>query len=261
MSNTGNLGERIADILDALGGQTGFAARRIGARPRDMADQRVGVRADAIFPAGDLARAPIAVEVMRRADLGQFGLDDSIVAAGAPQRDRETAQTVGDLCARMLAWNDDGAANALLDLVGMGEVNETLSRLKLERTRLRRPYDDEIAHSLSRDNVTCADDMVELLGLIAGRALPGSQRLLVMLSKEQPPLATSREDAPVGSRFLRCGGVGVDGSSQAGVLTGPGGSCVYCSLATQQTASLDVDHAIAEILRLLWDEWRLGPAV
>ncbi len=255
MRDERSLDERIADILDGLGGQIAFAARRLGARRGDpMPDQRISLHANEDFPAADLARLPIAVEVMRRVDLGQYRL--------AEQVEDETASTLGDLCVRMLAENDDAATEALLDLVGLGEINETLSRMKLERTKVALPlWEPPPANAVLRGSVTCADDMMTLMGLIAGRALPGSQRLLTMLETRQRADAPSTSDLPPDARLAHCGSARHGLVHDAGVLTGPGGACVYCMLSAEQHDVTAAGAAIGETLRTLWAGWRLGPDV
>src|SRR5678815_1188192 len=79
----------ITAILAPLGGRTACAARlfRAGARssarradddgetaPGPEADLQVALNLGEVFPAAGLAKLPIAVEFLRRLDLGQFDL-------------------------------------------------------------------------------------------------------------------------------------------------------------------------------------------
>ena len=77
----------------------------------------------------------------------------------------------------MLIVSDNTAANFLLGLLGMGEINETMSRLKLTKTHLARRFMDMEARAAHRDNVTTAGEMLTLLSLIRGGALPGGRRI------------------------------------------------------------------------------------
>jgi len=260
--------QRVAAILDGLGGRTAIAARRAPMRRDAEAEETARLRADEVFPAGRLASLPIAVEVLRRADLGQFSLGERVDhARSMPQSDEDGAlddsatdaePTIGDLCARMIGVNDVTAANVLLEYVGMGEINETLSRLKLGRTKLARQLTDGVAHVARRENVTSADDMLTLLTLIHGRALPGSQRLLGMLSAQLAPEDLAEAWLPTEARLARCGAAQGDLVHDAGLLTGPGGACVYCILTAEQPDVAAAHAAIGQTLRLLWTDWRLG---
>lgn len=256
---------QVAVLLDGLGGRTAIAARRLPARGAAAAEDDVQLRAHDVFPAASLVGLPITVEVLRRADLGQFDLSerpsapDSLGGDGArSDEDRDAAPTIGELCARMLSANDAVAADALLDYVGMGEINETLSRLKLGRTKLARPATNAAGESTSRANETSADDLLILLALIHGRALPGSQWLLAMLSARPGLAANEATWLPAQARLAHCGGAQGDLVHDAGLLTGPGGACAYCILSAQQPNVVAAFAAIGDTLGLLWTTWRLG---
>ena len=131
---------------------------------------------------------------MRRIDLGQFARDERFDTSDEPraggggvldQLDPATALTLDDLCTLMLIVSDNTAANFLLDLLGMGEINETMSRLKLTHTRLARRFMDMEARAAHRDNVTTAGEMLTLLTLIRGGAFPGGRRIAAMLANQQ----------------------------------------------------------------------------
>ncbi len=260
------LDRRIAAILEGLGGRTAIAARRLGARHAEAPGATLRLRAEAMLPAASLAKRPIAVEVLRRADMGQFSLAERLDTAREPRvggggvldyLDPGARLTLGDLCTLMIIVSDNTAANFLLDLVGMGEVNETLSRLNLTHTRLARHFMDWTARAAHHDNETSADDMLTLLGLIQGHALPGSKRLLEMLSAQQ--LAADLVGwLPAEARLAHKDAALTDVSHDAGILTGPGGACVYCILTAEQTDIPAARVAIGQTLRLLGDHWRLG---
>src|SRR5215469_4491532 len=215
LDHADTLSAHIASILDPLGGHSAVAASRVafpsvrrlptvpasadgtptvpgnghGPRPH-LAAETVLIRADAVMPAASLAKLPIAVELLRRVDLGQFDLAERFDTTAEPRvggggvldyLDPTNHLTLGDLCYLMLGVSDNTAANFLLDLVGMGEVNETASRLNLAHTKLARRFMDFAARAAHHDNMTCAADMHTLLGLIRSGALPGANRLRDML--------------------------------------------------------------------------------
>src|SRR5262249_37580257 len=196
------LAAEIETRLAPLGERTALAARRIGSRPlflgaarRDdehqceepaPAEDTLLLRADDVFPGASLLKICIAVEVLRRADLGHFSLDERLDTSSEPRvggggildhLDASTRLTLRELCLLMLALSDNTAANFLLDLVGMGEVNETLVQLALRHTRLARRFMDFAARAAGRDNLTTASDMVALLALLHTNALPGAKEL------------------------------------------------------------------------------------
>ena len=269
---------QIAALLESLGGRTSFAARRL-ATPRRAPQPSVNntpgsaespasisslaIRAGDELPAASLAKLPIAVEMLRRADLGQLDLDERCDTSGEPRAggggaldylDPSDRLTIADLCFLMLALSDNTAANYLLRLVGMGEVNHTLERLSLSHTRLARRFMDVAARTAHRENVTSAADMMSLLALLRGGALPGATRLREMLSTQQ------RADdlaawLPAEAHFAHKTGSLDDAFHDTGILTGPGGACVFCVMTAEQDDVAAARVTVGHILRALWQRW------
>jgi beta-lactamase class A len=263
--------ERIEAALAPLGGRTAVAAQRFGpARRRDAEGERatrgetVRRRADDNFPAASLAKLPIAVELLRRADLGQLDLAERLDTSAAPRAggggvldylDPSTQLTLDDLCTLMLIVSDNTAANVLLDLVGMGEVNESLRRLNLAHTTLARHFMDFAAREAHRDNLTTANDMLALLTLVRGGALPGARRLHAMLAAQQSLVDLKEAWLPAQAQLAHKDGLLDDTLHDAGILTGPGGASAYCVLTTEQRDVPAARTAVCRVVRLLWDAW------
>ncbi|MFI5273777.1 MAG: serine hydrolase [Ktedonobacterales bacterium] len=284
------LGGSIAAMLGALGGRYALEARRLApatrtARPLPMAGagssddddddhdaqarvapaqgDALAVAAEAEFPAASLAKLPIAVELMRRVSLGQLNLDERLDASAQPRAggggvldslDLATRLSVSELCTLALAASDNTAANLLLDLVGMGEVNHTMERLGLPHTRLARRFMDLEARLARRDNVTSAGDMVALLALLYGNALPGARRLRAMLAA-QLRADDLRAWLPETARLEHKTGELEDIFHDAGLLTGPSSTVAFCVLTAGQGDLPAARFAVGRMLRALWDAW------
>jgi beta-lactamase class A len=272
-----SVAEDIAAILAPLGGRTACAARlfRPGAMPSarhaDDGDEtepdaglQVALNASEALPAAGLAKLPIAVEFLRRADLGHFDLAERWDTSEEPRAggsgvldllDPATQLTLGELCTLMLIANDNTAANVLLDLVGMGEVNESASRMKLKHTKLARRFMDFEARAARRDNVTSADDMLALLTLIQRNMLPGAHWLRETLSHQQRFVELSEGWLLPVASLAHIDGLLLDETSDAGLLSGPRGTCAYCVLTAEQVDIPAARYAIGRVVRLLWDAW------
>lgn len=276
-----SLAARVAALLDPLGGRTSFAAQRLPSASRgplpvrtsasspavhtERRDEAASVvlRPDDVFPAASLAKIPIALELLRRADMGQFDLTERLDTSSEPRvggggvldyLDPATLLTLDDFCFLMIGVSDNTAANFLLDLVGMGEVNETMNRLNLTHTRLARRFMDFAARAAHRENLTSAADMASLLSLLRGSALPGAARLRDLLAAQQLD-EDLKARLPEAARLAHKTGA-LDGIfHDAGILTGPASACVYCVLTADQPDVPAARFAIAQILRALWDEW------
>lgn len=266
------LAGQVAALLAAPGGRSAIAARWFapaavagagGHPPQPPAEREVTLRAAEVFPAASIAKLPIAVELLRRVDLGAFELAERFDVAAAPRAggggvldylDSGWQPTLADLCALMLAVSDNTAANFVLDLVGMGEVNETMTRLGLKHTRLARRFMDMAARAAGRDNVVAAGDVLTLLTLVQGGALPHAVRLRQMLMNDALFEAVTFA-LPDAARIAHKSGTLADTIHDAGFLSGPGGTCVYCVLTTEQPDLLAATTAVGRVLRALWDAW------
>ncbi|HKV84451.1 MAG TPA: serine hydrolase [Ktedonobacterales bacterium] len=236
---------RCAARLTSLPGRTAFAARWMGS-----AGPSVMIRAEDALPAAGLLALPLAVETLRRADLGQFRLDERLPRPVDDAMDADGERSIGDLLALSLS-GDDAAANALLDLVGRGEVNETAMRMGLRQTRLEGRFGDD-TRAAYRENVSSASDMVTLLALARGNALPGASRLRAALSNARPVEAIAL-GLPADAEVARTTHVTRNSFSEAGILTGQGRACVYCFLGVEQADPQAAQAIFAIIPSDLWN--------
>ncbi len=263
----GELAGRLTVLLDALGDRTAlgvipFAPAGPAPAPTGTPPGEIRLRADDALPAASLAKLPIAVELMRRADLGQFDLAERLETSAEPRvggsgvldnLDPGTQLTLADLCLLMLAVSDNTAANFLLDLVGMGEVNETMARLGFTQTRLARRFMDWEARAARRENLTSAGDCARLLALVRGGALPGADRIRAMLAAQQVA-DDIRAWLPAGAALAHKTGELPDVFADAGILSGRGGACVFCVLAAEQSHLPTARWTVGRIVRMLWNE-------
>lgn len=257
------LADRIEQLLKPLGGHSAVAARTFAQATMSTTPPVVMIRAEHAFPAASLAKLPIAVELARRVDLGaldwteRFEIVPGAHAGGGSildALDRTWQPTLADLCALMLGVSDNTAANRLLDLIGMGEVNETMTRLGLSGTRLQRRFMDLAARGAGHDNVTTARDMLALLSLLRSNALPHAARLRAMLTHD-PRTEASTFDLPPTAELAHKSGILDDTIHAAGFLNGPSGSCAYCILTDEQHDLPYATLVCARVLRLLWEAW------
>ncbi len=256
--NSGALTQTLDDMLQPLGGRTALAAQCFTGKK-----VAIRLRADEAFPAASLAKLPIAIELMRRIDLGQFARDERFDTSDEPRAggggvldllNPATSLTLDDLCTLMLIVSDNTAANFLMGLLGMGEINETMSRLKLSKTHLARRFMDMAARAAHRDNVTTAGETLTLLTLIRGGALPGGRRIAEMLAGQQ--LFDELADwLPTDAHLGHKSGSLDDTFANAGLLSGPGGAFAYVILTTEQGNIPAARAAICRAVRALWDAW------
>ena len=96
-----------------------------------------------VVPAASTIKVPILVAVLRLVARGELGLGDSMqlgddrVGGSGPLAALAsvTQLQVGELLELMITLSDNDATNALLDLVGLAEVDRLCAELGMGRTR------------------------------------------------------------------------------------------------------------------------------
>ncbi|HLZ72982.1 MAG TPA: serine hydrolase [Dehalococcoidia bacterium] len=212
---------RLADAAAADGVEAGLAALQI------ERGERVRVDADRPFASCSVFKVPVLVEAFRRAAAGEFSLlnrwqlseDDKTVGSGVLQLlDAHLAPTVHDLLTLMIVISDNTAADILVRRLGAERVTATMRELGLRHTWVsatcRRlfelmdlPRDHRLApserarqwkqhptdpdspayHASAENDVTSADDMVDLFAAIQSGA--GMERIGLGRAECEPMLA------------------------------------------------------------------------
>jgi len=136
-----------------------------------------GLSADRRFPAASLSKLPVMVEVFKQQRLRRFSWDDQLSVSRDQWTDgsRVLQARVGEslrikeLLRLMIVESDNIAANMLLDLVGVTNVNQTIDAMGLHNTR--------VIDRLKETNLpsTTPEDMGRLLEIIATGRLVDAQ--------------------------------------------------------------------------------------
>lgn len=113
---------------------------------------------------------PVALPATRVGGCGPLSLVPSV-----------TSLPAGEALRLMIALSDNDATNALLGLVGVGEVSRLLARAGTRHTVLRRRMMDPAAVAAGHENETSAADLAELLAALrAGVLLPQRETAMAL---------------------------------------------------------------------------------
>ena len=148
--------------------------------------------ADESFHAASTMKVPVMIELFRRVDAGALSLDQGIplvnqftsiadgstYALNASDDSDSLAYTlvgtrvpVRDLIEHMITRSSNLATNALVELVGANNANESAHRLGASNIRVLRGVEDTPAFRAGMNNTTTARDLAVLLEAIeTGRA-------------------------------------------------------------------------------------------
>lgn len=126
-----------------------------------------------VFPAASLFKVPIMVETVRQIRLGRISPEQQLVVqqahwvpgSGVLQGRVGDSLPVKELLRLLIAESDNIAAMMLIDLTGLNNVNQTMSGLGLEATKLF-DYRAQSANNGLGPYATSAADMGALLDMI-----------------------------------------------------------------------------------------------
>jgi beta-lactamase class A len=174
---TGSPAEPTVPLTELTGSLAELLAAAPGCLSAAVADGSgvlAEVEGDRVVTAASTVKVPIMVAVLRRVARGQLRLGDMVrlegprVGGSGPLAalTSVTRLPVGELVELMITLSDNDATNALLDLVGLAEVDLLCAELGMTRTRVRRRLMDQDAVARGRDNTTCAADLAQVLALL-----------------------------------------------------------------------------------------------
>ena len=137
--------------------------------------EEIKINENVVFPAASTIKPAIMSALLDKVNRGVLRLGDTVEL-------REDMKTPGDgvlkelSCGRsfsleeLMTWmiivSDNTAANILIDLLGMDEINAFIGVLGLKCTKLQRRMMDFTAASEGRENLITAGDLAHMLELI-----------------------------------------------------------------------------------------------
>ncbi len=129
-------------------------------------------QADVPVIAASVIKLPILAEAFRQAEAGEASMEETfrikpeqkMPSCGALSYLHDGVQvTLRDLCVLMIILSDNTATNILIDRLGMESINQTINRLGLKDTVLRRRLFDAAASARGIENTITAREMGLLL--------------------------------------------------------------------------------------------------
>ncbi|MDN5317916.1 MAG: beta-lactamase class [Thermoanaerobacterium sp.] len=159
--------------------------------------ERIDVNEEMMFPSASTIKILIMAQIYKMAKEGYIRLTDNIVlsdfmkTAGSGilyQLNSKHKFTIEELITLMIIISDNTAANVLIDIADMKNINRMAEDLGMLHTKIQRKMMDFEAAKSGKDNYTCPKDMTHLLELIHdGKVVDEeySNMMLDILKKQQ----------------------------------------------------------------------------
>lgn len=194
-----------------------------------------------VFPSASLIKLVVMGEVLRKADKGEITLDDKILVSDdiivrgdgiLKYLDPGHKFSVRELITLMIIISDNTAANVLIDLAKIDDVNKFSKDLGLNNTVLNRKMMDFKAAKEGKENVTSAADICTLLEKIYSGDLVSQSASKFMIDTMKRQRVNGRIDMflPEGIVLAHKTGTLDKLEHDAGILYGDKSDCVMCIL-------------------------------
>lgn len=130
---------------------------------------------DYVFPAASIIKLVVMGEILHKINMGEITLDDKVIVYDSlitkgdgiiRYLDADHSFSIRELITLMITVSDNTAANILIDIAKMEDVNKFSGNLGLKNTVLSRKMMDFKAAGLGKENVTCAGDICRFLELL-----------------------------------------------------------------------------------------------
>ena len=158
--------KKINSIINEVPGKLGFYYK-------DLIDGlEIGYQENELFIAASVIKIPILIEVLRQIESGKINEDrivriekeDKMPSCGALTYMRDGLEvSIKDLYTLMIIHSDNTATNILINLLGMENINRTLSQLGCKNSKLNRLLFDSLEQEKGKENYISPYEMGYLL--------------------------------------------------------------------------------------------------
>ena len=129
-----------------------------------------GYNENVSMTAAGCMKLPIAVSLIKAVedkkvdfmDKIKIQSSDKVYGTGIIHEFNEREYTVFELMVLMLIQSDNTAANKIIDILGMEQINEDIVAMGLENTKLNRKTNDERTTITNIENITTARDLSKI---------------------------------------------------------------------------------------------------
>lgn len=145
---------------------------------KDLSNNKIiiDIKSDKTYVSASLIKLPILIEALNRVDnmsiplnkVFQINPNQKVDYSVITEQDLQSC-TYEELIEWMIISSDNTACNVLIDILGIGEINNSIKDMSLNSTKLERKMMDFKAIDNNKNNYTSLKDMLSLIeGLYRG---------------------------------------------------------------------------------------------
>jgi beta-lactamase class A len=214
-------------------------------------------------PSASLIKLLIMAEIIHQEKEGKLDLrqrisvktEDKVAFSVLTMLETGNSYSLNDILTLMIVQSDNTAANILIDMAGMAEINKFCIDLNLKETMLQRKMMDLNARKAGRENFTTASDMALFLGrLYRGQFLDtASSTYMIDIMKNQLDNTMMRLYIPDETVIAHKTGELDSIAHEAGIVYHEKGDYLFVVLIWDALTNNDARQAIGQISKIVYD--------
>ena len=254
------LEDRIREFIETQEGNIAVVVKGLKTK------EEIRLNEDLVFPSASTIKLVIMSELLYRVNEGAVSLEDTVeltehMKTGGDGILKELNYghrfTLEEIMTLMIIVSDNMAANILIDLLGMDNINAAVERLGLLDTKLQRRMMDSQAARVGRENLITAKDLAHLIELTYyGRNINKeySDMMLDILKRQQ---VRGRLDLYLPEEVVIAHKTGdLDRlEHDAGIVYLPDKEYIICVLTNDTVTNKDGREIIGRISKLVYESF------
>lgn len=225
--------------------------------------EKIAYNENVVIPSASLIKIPVMMEILKQVEEGKLSLKQRITVEDDVKvpfsilnlLESGNSYTLKDVITLMIIQSDNTAANILMDLAGMHNVNNFIMNLGLKNTVLERKMMDSEARKEGRENKTTAVDMARFFEIIYKGTKADDHYSIIMKNILTAQLDNSvmRLNIPDDTVIAHKTG-DLDGiSHDAGIIYLPNIDYIFCGLTWDANTNNLGRQTIGKISKIAYD--------
>jgi beta-lactamase class A len=225
--------------------------------------EKIAYNENIVVPSASLIKIPIMMEILNQVKEGKLSLKQRITVEDNVKvpfsilnlLESGNSYTLKDVITLMIIQSDNTAANILMDLAGMDNVNNYVKNLGIKNTVLQRKMMDSEARKEGRENKTTAAEMAKFFEIIykGERAKESYSVIMKNILTAQLDNSVMRLNIPDDTLIAHKTG-DLDGiSHDAGIVYLPNVDYIFCGLTWDAVTNNFARETIGKISKIAYD--------
>lgn len=244
-----------------IGGECAFVIKNLNT------DISYSYNENNIVPSASLIKIMVMIEVMTQVKEGKLSLNmrlsikenEKVPYSVLEFLDCGNTYTLLDLVKLMIIYSDNTAANMLMDLVGMENVNNCIKGLGLKKTNLKRKMMDLKAREEGRENDTTAGEMADIMMRLYKGEIVNKQysTLILDIMRGQGDESMMRVDLPDDIEIARKSGELENLDHEMAIVYGDNCNYLYIFFAWGTETNNDARKILQKTSKIVYDYFQI----